>query len=454
MHFQMGLGNWYIGDGLPLCSDLPDRHFLRAGAAYRLLGSSAVADLLSEDSDWVSSDSVVRLRLDESSALFAMLCNSLDGPSADCRFRGKAVVAETMACTGRECDIESPRVVQVNGAFFEYLRPSCAYTAFYDAAKTMRTRVGSFFCGDPNAVVGGTNCCGGTQDQDEWSVHDFETYTGERNSYDSSAAKCADRGASICTLQRPECTDCDNDIGYWTALDCRLQVKIDLGGNVAIVHGMTDTRIQVANVHRAVREDTKTYFQVDWEGPIEESLASYQEMCSDLGCTRDSYDNLCLCPVSVVESQAFTVIPTRKDVLTELYVGAFSPAADDLCDVAVFEQSGALTMDSIFQVTDDNGQVQLRKNVVSKVVVGSTSQRRLSFRNPPHVILFTSPELRDTHYETDAAIDHYFVSPIFRHCLLCGGFISYQICFLLLLLLLLFLFLLLLSSFIPTWLHS
>lgn len=75
-------------------------------------------------------------------------------------------------------------------------------------------------------------------------------------------------------------------------------------------------------------------------------------------------------------------------------------------------------MDSVFEVTDDNGQVQLRKNVVSKVVVGSTSQRRLSFRNPPHVILFTSPELRDTHYETDAAIDHYFVSRIslLAHC--------------------------------------
>jgi hypothetical protein len=431
----MGLGNWYIGDGLPLCSDLPNRHFLRAGATYRLLGSAAVGELLNEDADWVSSDSVVRLRLDESSALFTILCSAVNGSNEDCRFKAKTVIEESITCTGLECDVESPRVVEVNGAFFEYVRPSCVYTSFYDEAKTLRTRNGSYFCGDPNTVIGGTNCCDG--EQDEWAVHDFEIFTGERNSYETSAAKCADRGASICRLQRPECTDCDNNIGYWTALDCQLQVKIDLRGNVAIVHGMTDSRIQPANVHRAVREDTKTYFQVDWDGPIEEALVSYQGMCSDLGCTRDSYDNLCICPVSVINSQAFVEIPTREEVLEDLYVGAFSPPVADPNsntlrheddEVAVYDQSGALTMNSVFEVTDDNGQVRLRKNIVSNVVVGSTSQRSLSFRNPLHVILFTDPELRDIYYETDAAINHYFVSRIVPcRLLLFGDSTSYPI---------------------------
>jgi hypothetical protein len=35
----------YIGDGFPLCVDLPPKHFLRRGATYRLLGSKASPEL-------------------------------------------------------------------------------------------------------------------------------------------------------------------------------------------------------------------------------------------------------------------------------------------------------------------------------------------------------------------------------------------------------------------------
>jgi len=36
---KIHLENGYIGDGYPLCVDLPDKEFLRKGAKYRLLGS-------------------------------------------------------------------------------------------------------------------------------------------------------------------------------------------------------------------------------------------------------------------------------------------------------------------------------------------------------------------------------------------------------------------------------
>jgi len=35
---KMDLFKGHIGDGIPLCTDMPDRLFLRAGAQYRYLG--------------------------------------------------------------------------------------------------------------------------------------------------------------------------------------------------------------------------------------------------------------------------------------------------------------------------------------------------------------------------------------------------------------------------------
>ena len=413
----MGLNKWYIGDGLPLCSDLPNRHFLRPGATYRLLGSKAVADLLQEEPSWAGRESVVRLQLEESSALFALLCNSEDGSASKCRYTGKTVLDEEISCTGRECIIESPRIVEVNGAFFEYVQIPCAHLSFYQSPQMLRTVRGAAYCGNPYLSIGGTNCCRGNS---ATAVDDVEVFTGERLSFQAAENRCESDGLSLCGLHRPNCGDeCDPSIGYWTSFECQLQIKINLQGNIAVVHGMTDERIPIANVHQSVRQDTKTFFRVDWEGPIESALSSYEASCAELGCSRDSYDNLCLCDVTVTDSIAFTEVPTREQILNELHIGALPPTVynpnfneirHEYSDIVVYEQmTGELTIESIFEVIDDHGTVQWRKNVRSEVLVGSTDQGMLSFRNPPHVILYTHPELRDVHYETDAALDQYFV---------------------------------------------
>jgi len=41
----MDLFKGFIGDGYPLCVDLPDKQFLRIGATYRLLGNHALAQV-------------------------------------------------------------------------------------------------------------------------------------------------------------------------------------------------------------------------------------------------------------------------------------------------------------------------------------------------------------------------------------------------------------------------
>lgn len=46
------LGNGYIGDGYPLCKDLPPRDFLRKGATFRAVGNYNRPELKPETGWW------------------------------------------------------------------------------------------------------------------------------------------------------------------------------------------------------------------------------------------------------------------------------------------------------------------------------------------------------------------------------------------------------------------
>lgn len=67
----------YIGDGYPLCVDLPSRMFLRKGATYRLLGDSPRPHAFINEG---TNDGQARVfELGENSRLKEILCNSVDG---------------------------------------------------------------------------------------------------------------------------------------------------------------------------------------------------------------------------------------------------------------------------------------------------------------------------------------------------------------------------------------
>ena len=52
-----------IGNGVPLCSDLPARHFQMKGATYRLLGASSTPIMMSDPNEWQSDSMAKRFRL-------------------------------------------------------------------------------------------------------------------------------------------------------------------------------------------------------------------------------------------------------------------------------------------------------------------------------------------------------------------------------------------------------
>lgn len=413
----MGLFNTYVGDGYPLCADLPSQHFLKKGATYRLLGSRPNPRLLRDPDSWTNDLDKKRLVLDTaSSQLYALLCS--EDSLGDCQYPGKVVLNDNVDCVGKECTIESPRIIQVDeGVYYEYTRLPCVEQAFYQPAM-MRIQWHYFFCGDPRTQVGSVACCNGSNDFAD--VNSYVEFAGERMSYTSAESRCEDNGLNLCHIPWWTCDDCDEKLPYWGTHSCLLQVKIHPRGNVGIVHSVSnaaDPVIDKEDIFYNVKEDTKTFFKVDWQGSLGSFLESYDAECEANGCSRDEYDNFCLCDATVSDESVFSQAPSRDEVLADLRIGSFHP---DILDgsyqhldlgggVSMYSTDGIYSKDSIFEVTDNNGNVQRRRNIRSTVHVGT---RSLNFRNPSHFMPLVLPELRDAVYETDAGLDQYVVSPL------------------------------------------
>lgn len=421
---KLGLAGRYIGDGLPLCSDLPERHFLRIGATYQLRGVHKHAILHKEDRDEEVYDEYEPLSLEPESNLYKTLCGG--GPT--CNYQSKVVLESDIQCHGVECDIDSARVVEVEkGVFYEYIRVPCANQAFFDGGQMLKAEGWKFSCGDPRTEVGGIACCeAGASFSAPFDYKDpsFFRFSGERVRFQKASQTCNDLGLVVCSHTNFACEgDCDRYYhDYWNSLSCKVQVKVDLDGSIAVVHDIPDHPWDIqSGIWATVNSNTKTFFRAQWDNSITDNiLQNYTQACDDLGCGRDPEDNLCLCNTEVSHERAFSAHPSRAQVLNDLFIGAFSPALYPQPGLREVETSYGVTVysfdgndystETIFSVVDDFGVTQFRKNVKSSVQIGRVGGLTLSFRNPNHIVSLTDPTVRDAQYETEAALDHYFVS--------------------------------------------
>lgn len=158
---KMGLNRQYIGDGYPLCADLPDAHFLEKGAKYRLLGRKPRPDLLEDPEEWEEESAAQRFVLQPNgvNSLFFKLCKSQN--AASCQYDATVLLDETVLCNGEECSVDTVRVVQVGGMYYEYIRPPCVYQAFFDNARMVHQRFSRYDlkCADPRTQVASATCC-------------------------------------------------------------------------------------------------------------------------------------------------------------------------------------------------------------------------------------------------------------------------------------------------------
>jgi uncharacterized protein (DUF1800 family) len=407
---KMGLNRRYIGDGYPLCADLPDKHFLSKGATYTLLGRSPLPLRQRDPTDWLNDPNVKRLKLQQNgtNCLFAKLCGATTPDT--CRFANQVVLDDNTPCTETECSVDTVRTVEVaDGIFYEYSRPPCVNQAFYNSAKLVASPSNSLnrVCADPRTDVATAACCPANGSPRTWNL----IFWGERSTFATASQRC---NARLCThTSRPACggrTICAGNDRFWTDTACALRVKIDESGNAAILHfpsGVANTSIT-----SLVGENTKTFFRVDWNNFT--AVRAIIANCSSVSDCMMTADGMCMCSVSASESQVFFDgdNPSRDDVLRRLTVGAFHPSSrsaeytvQQFGDVTWYSENGSLSSDSVVSVTDDAGVTQLRKNVKLTVSIVNSD---VSFRNPVHFMSLEDPEPRDAHYETEATLDHYF----------------------------------------------
>ena len=120
----------YIGDRVPLCEDLPGKHFLRKGATYHALGTKPIPEMQYDSDDWADSPDFLRLQVLPSSPLYAKLC--AEDAKGDCTLPSKVVLDENLfydaaAMTGAEYAVDTIRTVQLsvglsNPVYYEYIR--------------------------------------------------------------------------------------------------------------------------------------------------------------------------------------------------------------------------------------------------------------------------------------------------------------------------------------------
>ena len=423
---KMGLNQQYIGDGYPLCADLPNQHFLKKGAKYILLGSTPLPEL-QHDNRW--DESVVRFVAGTLSALRIALCGTSNLNS--CTFPSVVTLSENLECSGDECKVDTIRVVQVqNGMYYEYVPPPCVHQSFVENPRKIKRRnrgsgegIDSYMCADPRTAVASTACC-----FDRGRANAYEAYWGELVRASTAADRCAERssldGPSTLDLcQSSEKLVIRNCVGnscggpyypfFWFAPEvrCHILAKVDVRNHrIAVVHSIPDEDPSDKRERRLEEEDNPTFFRVQF-------LSDPDELA--LNCVTNpqcsiAEDGNCMCHVIVTNERVFEGVPsTAEAVLSALSVGAFSP---DIWDTpyTTADEGGILvhhpegiqefSMESVFEVEDYYGVKRFRKNVRSVVRIADTD---ITFRNPVHFVSLAEPTLRDAQYETDAAIDHY-----------------------------------------------
>ncbi len=179
---------------MPLCVDLPPKHFLKKGAQYRLLGSSPQPDLHSYgqnwyewrdwfDGDWFGGPENGPLVLDSSSNLRSKLITKDITVTLD----------SDVACTGKECDVDSLIVVRIQQnppIYYEYIRSPCVELSFYENAKKITTDWDKSMCGNPKLDSAHDACCEDPFASYPMGAGAYCLYDFERTTHSTAKSRC------------------------------------------------------------------------------------------------------------------------------------------------------------------------------------------------------------------------------------------------------------------------
>jgi len=399
----------YLGDGYPLCTDLPVKQFLKKGARYRLLGSSALPELMEDDSRFEN-----RLVLDAgaSPGLYDKLCAPSSGA---CTFPMNVLIDNNIECTGVECEVDTVRVVSVAGFFYEYIQPACVEQPFFENGVKLNQNNDNDnpICGNPLLPIATSACCENPMSGTIDAISD-NRYDIERMTFDTMKARCAALDRTACEYDRVDRDSPSHLVNtyHWANTACSIQVKVNRDGEASIIHDVTvidDPKVSLVN------DDTQNYFSVNWLGDYP------KKKVGDCGVCVSDAENNCICHTVTEDSIVFDSLPADGEtVLSTLTIGAPNPASFDNIYTEVLQGNGfkvhtmgnGYQIDSIFEIEDNVGRTHYRKNAKSTVSLKDSSGNLAgySFINPVHFMSFVPSETnaRDAMYETEAALEHYF----------------------------------------------
>jgi hypothetical protein len=217
----MNLYDGFIGDKVPLCVDLPEQHFLRKGATYRLLGSSLTPEM-HEYPSWWGED-----RMPDN---VFILTSSSNLKSALSSKQARITLNADIACISDECNVDTMRLVQIQQnppLYYEYVRPQCVELSFYDNGKKISTdwsapSLRKSMCANQNIDAAYDACCANPS----WAQPNGSLlcyYDLERTTYSTSRSRCkseypdGDTCDHYWTTNDNECTTAD----YWMVSLCR-----------------------------------------------------------------------------------------------------------------------------------------------------------------------------------------------------------------------------------------
>lgn len=273
------LMNGYIGDRLPLCVDLPQKHALRKGAIFKLLGSDQRGMTHGDPLEWDSIPDLKRLELSSTSPLFAKLC--AEGPDGECTFPSLVELDENLIydVNGNhpEYAVDTIRTLKLrkgeSGVVnYEYIRQPCVEQSFFENGKKVfwggingrksitsrldgRTRkpyeMEASMCSHPSTEAASAICSSSNWETSASYGFIHCNYHGERVTLASAEETCqANQLVQGQPAQYKETQywagPCGKGMGVghfrsWTTKSCGIKVKVDFkSGHIAIVHNPAD----------------------------------------------------------------------------------------------------------------------------------------------------------------------------------------------------------------------
>mmetsp|Transcript_6781 Transcript_6781/g.9027 ORF Transcript_6781/g.9027 Transcript_6781/m.9027 type:complete len:2086 (+) Transcript_6781:84-6341(+) len=420
---KIDMQSGFIGDRYPLCEDFPDKMFLQKGSIFRLLGSSSLPELIEDSAEFDNDQTIKRFTLDTASGLYNDLCREEAGK---CQFAAEVVLENTHDCHGQECYVDSLRVVEVvPGIYYEYVRPPCVELPFFNNARKLskkkRTWSGAV-CGNPRLPTASEACCPLPLALGTKYAQRNQIYDGERMTYATAEQRCISTDGTLCDYDDIDISESHKTGYHWTPDPCKIRVKINLDGYVAIVYEMQTPADKVSWVD----DDNKNFFEVIWNGgtfpnPSNNCGEGIEGKCEVL------QEGGCLCQTSVLGEAVFDSMPAAKDdVLSMLSIGALDPNVHAINEytkkfsaetgiTAYYRGNEIYDTNTIFELTDDFGRHFFLKNIRSTVEMKDLFGKNVdySFRNPPNFMSLIPIEatVRDAQYETEAILDEYFYHP-------------------------------------------